>query len=54
MFVRYKPDEEVDLGMRIRLVHGDDVIADSATDGGVVKACNKFKEWVRRHYFASA
>lgn len=49
---RYKPGSEVDLGMRVRLVNGDDVISDSETDGGFQAACAKFKAWVRQQYFA--
>jgi len=49
---RYKAGEEVDIGMRIRLVHGDELIADSGADGGSIqKACAQFKAWVRKHYF---
>ena len=50
--LRYKAGEEVDIGMRIRLVHGDELIADSGADGGSIqKACAQFKAWVRKHYF---
>jgi hypothetical protein len=49
---RFKPSEEVEIGMRIRLVHGDELIADSGADGGSIQeACAQFKEWVRKHYF---
>lgn len=44
---------EVDLGMRVILVHGDTTIADSA-DGGLNAATAKFKDWVRKEYFATA
>jgi hypothetical protein len=40
--------------MVVRLVHGDDVIADSRTDGGFQAACAKFKKWVRATYFKGA
>ena len=40
----------VDLGMRVRLVHGDEVISDSEADGGLVAACSTFKEWVHKKY----
>lgn len=46
-----KPGAPFDIGMVVRLVHGDDVIADSRTDGGFEGACAKFKEWVRAQYF---
>ena len=45
-----QPGTEPDLGMRILLVHGDEVIADSK-ESGVLAACSKFKAWVRKHYF---
>ena len=45
------PGQEPDLGMRVRLVHGDEVIADTATDGGLAAACAKFKAFVRRTCF---
>ena len=38
-------------GMRVILVHGDAVIADSSTDGGLLAACRKFKAWVRATFF---
>jgi len=37
--------------MRVILVHGDAVIADSSTDGGLLAACRKFKAWVRATFF---
>lgn len=43
--------EEPDLGMRVQLVHGDEVIADSSTAGGLAAACATFKSWVRQEYF---
>mmetsp|Transcript_43714 Transcript_43714/g.139326 ORF Transcript_43714/g.139326 Transcript_43714/m.139326 type:complete len:349 (+) Transcript_43714:1235-2281(+) len=46
----HKVGEEVDLGMRVVLVHGDEVISDSQ-DGGFSAACDAFKGWVRRTYF---
>jgi hypothetical protein len=49
---RFKPGSEIDIGMRVRLVHGDKVISDSDTDGGIQGACAKFKAWVRQQYFA--
>lgn len=42
------PGTEPDLGMRIVLAHGDEVIADSGTaPGGFTPAVNKFKAWVK-------
>ncbi|KAG2489329.1 hypothetical protein HYH03_012161 [Edaphochlamys debaryana] len=40
-----KPGQPFDLGMRVRLVHGDELISDSA-EGGLAAACDKFKAWV--------
>lgn len=41
-----KPQSDVDLNMRMLFVDGDDVIADSAAEGGFLKACAKFKSWI--------
>lgn len=49
---KFKTGSEIDIGMRVRLVHGDEVISDSETDGGFQGACAKFKAWVRQQYFA--
>lgn len=51
---RYPPGSQPDLNMTIRLVDGDEVIADSAADGGIDAACAKFKAWVRQKFFAAA
>lgn len=45
------PGQEVDIGMRVILVHGDETIADSASDGGIQGACSKFKGWVNATFF---
>lgn len=37
--------------MAVRLVDGDEVIADSSADGGLQAACAKFKAWVRARFF---
>lgn len=39
------PGSPVDLDMRVLLVHGDDVIADS-NDGGLTNACAVYKQWL--------
>ena len=44
---RIPPGAPVDLGMRVQIVHGDELIADSATDGGFVGADAKFKAWIK-------
>ena len=40
--------------MRVQLVHGDEVIADSEKAGGLAAACATFKGWVRKEYFEDA
>ena len=45
-----KADTEVELGMRAVFVHGDEVIADAAADGGFLPACAKFKSWVNEKW----
>ncbi|GLC57208.1 hypothetical protein PLESTB_001198900 [Pleodorina starrii] len=45
------PGQPFDLGMRVRLVHGDELIADSREDGGLAGACDKFKAWVDKTYY---
>ncbi len=47
------PGTEPDLGMRVRLVHGDEVISDSA-QGGLAAAHTQFKKWVRKNFFGEA
>lgn len=42
------PGQQADLEMRIRLVHGDELIADTETDGGLAGACAKYTEWIRK------
>lgn len=45
--------QEPNLGMRVRLVHGDEVIADSA-EGGLAEAVKAFNAWVRARFFTAA
>ena len=41
----------IDLGMRALFVHGDVVIADSASEvNGYVGACATFKKWVNKEW----
>ena len=47
---RYPPGSAVDLRMRVLLVHGDEVIADSQADGSLAAACNKYKAWIQQHW----
>ena len=42
----YAPCTSVDLDMRVKLVHGDVVVADSETSGGLYPACEQYKEWL--------
>lgn len=42
---KYPVGSDVNLDMRIKLVHGDLVVSDSA-DGGLRKACEKYREWL--------
>jgi hypothetical protein len=51
---RFKPGDaavEQALAMRVVLSDGDVTIADSAVDGGLGGACDKFKAWVRAKFF---
>jgi hypothetical protein len=41
----YAAGSEVDLDMRVMLVHGDEVISDSAS-GGLHRACEVYKQWL--------
>ena len=44
-----KAGAEPDLGMRVILAHGDEVISDSA-NGGLAAACTEFKGWVAKAF----
>eukprot|EP00756_Hemistasia_phaeocysticola_P023965 Hpha_TRINITY_DN15920_c0_g1::TRINITY_DN15920_c0_g1_i3::g.72244::m.72244 len=45
------PGDQVDLGMEsMRLVHGDEVIAETAKDGGVPGACAKYSQWIQKTF----
>lgn len=46
------PSENVDLDMRIRIVDGDNVLADTAEDGSFLATCKKFENYVRERYSA--
>eukprot|EP00571_Detonula_confervacea_P015345 CAMPEP_0172300836 /NCGR_PEP_ID=MMETSP1058-20130122/2844_1 /TAXON_ID=83371 /ORGANISM="Detonula confervacea, Strain CCMP 353" /LENGTH=670 /DNA_ID=CAMNT_0013010751 /DNA_START=30 /DNA_END=2042 /DNA_ORIENTATION=+ len=43
-------DEDIDLDMRIRIVDGDDVLADTAEEGSFLKACKVFEGYVQNRY----
>jgi hypothetical protein len=49
---RYPDDAPASLDATIRIVHGDDLVADS-TEGEAVM-CDRFEEWVRARYAAPA
>mmetsp|Transcript_38748 Transcript_38748/g.43422 ORF Transcript_38748/g.43422 Transcript_38748/m.43422 type:complete len:676 (+) Transcript_38748:59-2086(+) len=46
------PSEHVDLDMRIRIVDGDSILADTREDGSFLATCNKFEKYVRERYSA--
>jgi len=48
------PSTEIDLNMRIKIVDGDDVIADTSFDGGFLNTCAKFEAYVRDRCSTSA
>lgn len=50
---RRVPLEDVDLGMQVLVVDGDDVVCDSK-DGGLGAVCNTFSSWVREKAMATA
>ena len=39
-------DTNIDLKMTVRFVDGDELIADSSVEGGVIEACKKFESFV--------
>ena len=41
---------DVELGMRMRIADGDEVLADSDADGGFLGACRKFEAYVRERF----
>jgi len=43
-------DKDIDLDMRIRIVDGDDVLADTAKDGSFLATCKVFEEYVQDRY----
>jgi hypothetical protein len=42
--------DEIDLDMRIRIVDGDDVLADTDEDGSFLATCKKFEDYVQKRY----
>jgi len=47
-------DEVIDLDMRVRIVDGDEVVADSAAEGGFLPMCAKFEAFVQTRVAAAA
>jgi hypothetical protein len=45
-----QPGQEADLAMRVLLVHGDELVADTQADGGLAAACAKYKQWIRTNW----
>ena len=45
---KIKAGTAVDLDMRILLVHGDEVVADSSEPGGLPAACAKYEGWLKK------
>lgn len=45
-----EPDTDIDLDMRIRIVDGDTVLADTAEDGSFLKTCKKFEQYVQSRF----
>ena len=45
-----EPDADVDLDMRVRLVDGDAVLADTSVDGSFLDACARFEAHVAAKY----
>jgi len=43
-------DEDIDLDMRVRIVDGDEVIADSQALGSFLKTCTTFEEYIQDRY----
>jgi hypothetical protein len=44
------PPAEIDLRMRIKIVDGDEVIADTSLDGGFVATCKKFERYIQQRF----
>ena len=45
-----KASGDIDLDMRIKIIDGDDVIADTAVDGGFLATCAKFQAYVAQRF----
>ena len=47
------PSDSIELDMRIKIIDGDTVIADTAQDGGFLGTCAKFEAYVRARFPAA-
>jgi len=47
---RAEPASSVDLDMRVRLVDGDEVIADTDAQGGFLAACAEFEAYIQGRF----
>ena len=47
-------DDAIELNMRIKIVDGDDLIADTAVDGGFLGTCAKFELYIRDRFKTAA
>ena len=43
---KFASGESVDLDMRVKLVHGDTVVADTSELGGLFPVCERYKAWL--------
>ena len=43
-------DKDIDLDMRIRIVDGDDVLADTSKEGSFISACKVFEGYVQNRF----
>lgn len=42
--------DDIDLNMRIRIVDGDDVLADTSVDGSFLATCKRFENYVQERF----
>ena len=42
--------DDIDLDMRIRIVDGDEVLADTSKEGSFLASCKVFEEYVKKRY----
>lgn len=44
------PNNDIDLDMRVRIVDGDDVLADTSKEGSFLAACKVFEGYVQNRF----